>query len=281
MSKTVGRIRRYSPVVKSAVSYPLQSRSRTGLSLAMFAIVIFSVTVMATFVDVLDNLLDNHERIGGGYEVIGFVGANLNPIDDLGAAVAGNPDLGLRRARRRRSRRRHPPHRRQGGRAAGIRLLRRVRGHHRDRRRRRLLRDQPVRHRPRRARVHGGRRPGQRGGVARRAGESRPRHSQAPRSCRPGTPPGSRSPSDQFTLDGVEGLLVENDDMEPVRIVVRDLEGGGTLELTVIGVLDTLRFDRAAARGLLRFQRDPGPRGEGDAASSSTSKTESTTRQAR
>ena len=93
MSKTVGRIRRYSPVVKSAVSYPLQSRSRTGLSLAMFAIVIFSVTVMATFVDVLDNLLDNQERIGGGYEVIGFVGGNLNPIDDLSAAVAGNPDL--------------------------------------------------------------------------------------------------------------------------------------------------------------------------------------------
>ena len=47
-------------------------------------------------------------------------------------------------------------------------------------------------------------------------------------------------PSEQFTLDGVEGLLVENDDMAPVDIAVRDLESGNTLELKVIGVLDTL-----------------------------------------
>ena len=47
-------------------------------------------------------------------------------------------------------------------------------------------------------------------------------------------------PSEQFTLDGVEGLLVENDDMAPVDIAVRDLESGNTLELRVIGVLDTL-----------------------------------------
>ncbi len=93
MSKTVGRIRRYAPVVKSAVSYPLQSRYRTGMSLAMFAIVIFSVTVMATFVDVFDNLLNNQERLGGGYEVIGFVGADLNPVGDLRAAVEADPDL--------------------------------------------------------------------------------------------------------------------------------------------------------------------------------------------
>ena len=46
--------------------------------------------------------------------------------------------------------------------------------------------------------------------------------------------------SDQFTLDDVEGLLVENDDMDPVKVTVRDVEGGNTVELTVIGVLDTL-----------------------------------------
>ena len=91
-SNTVGRVRRYAPVVKSAVSYPLQSRYRTGLSIAMFAIVIFSVTVMATFVDVLDNLLNDQDRLGGGYEVIGFVRADLNPVGDLRAAVEANPD---------------------------------------------------------------------------------------------------------------------------------------------------------------------------------------------
>ena len=47
-------------------------------------------------------------------------------------------------------------------------------------------------------------------------------------------------PSDQFTLNAVEGLLVENDSMDPVHITVRDLESGSTLDLTIIGVLDTL-----------------------------------------
>ena len=47
-------------------------------------------------------------------------------------------------------------------------------------------------------------------------------------------------PSDQFTLDGVKDLYVELDVMDPVDITVRDFESGNTLELKVIGVLDTL-----------------------------------------
>ena len=38
-------------------------------------------------------------------------------------------------------------------------------------------------------------------------------------------------PSDQFTLNDVEGLLVENDYMDPVNITVRDLESGNTFWL--------------------------------------------------
>ena len=38
-------------------------------------------------------------------------------------------------------------------------------------------------------------------------------------------------PSDQFTLNDVEGLLVENDNMDPVNITVRDLESGNTFGL--------------------------------------------------
>lgn len=47
-------------------------------------------------------------------------------------------------------------------------------------------------------------------------------------------------PSDRFTLNDVEGLLVENDHIDPIDITVRDLESGNTLDITVIGVLDTL-----------------------------------------
>ena len=41
-------------------------------------------------------------------------------------------------------------------------------------------------------------------------------------------------------MNDVEDLLVENEHMDPVHITVRDQEGGNTLELKVIGVLDTL-----------------------------------------
>ncbi len=95
MTNTFGRIRRFSPVVKSAVSYPLRFGFRTGLSLAMFAIVIFSVTLMATLVDAFDNLFENQERLGGGYEVIGYARSDLNPVTDVVEAVEGNPDLDI------------------------------------------------------------------------------------------------------------------------------------------------------------------------------------------
>ena len=93
MTNTFGRVRRFSPVVKSAVSYPLRFGYRTGLSLTMFAIVIFSVTLMATLVDAFDNLFDDQDRLGGGYEVIGYARSGLNPVEDLSATVENNPDL--------------------------------------------------------------------------------------------------------------------------------------------------------------------------------------------
>ena len=93
VTATVGRIRRLTPVIKSAVSYPLRYGFRTGLSLAMFAVVIFSVTVMATLIEGFNRVFDDQERLGGGYEVIGFARSDLNPVTDLRAAVDENPEL--------------------------------------------------------------------------------------------------------------------------------------------------------------------------------------------
>ena len=71
-------------------------------------------------------------------------------------------------------------------------------------------------------------------------------------------------PSDQFTLNDVEGLFVENDNMDPVIITVRDLESGNTLELTAIGGAGHSRFRRAGTRGVLRVDRDYRPRRQSD-----------------
>lgn len=93
LTRTLGRIRRIAPIVKSAVAYPLRYGFRTGLSLAMFAVVIFSIVVMATLISGFERLFDDQERLGGGYDVIAFTQADLNPIEDLEAEIAANPDL--------------------------------------------------------------------------------------------------------------------------------------------------------------------------------------------
>ena len=41
-----------------------------------------------------------------------------------------------------------------------------------------------------------------------------------------------------FTLEGVEGLYVENDVMEPVQVTIQHLKSNTTFELTIVGVLD-------------------------------------------
>ena len=41
-----------------------------------------------------------------------------------------------------------------------------------------------------------------------------------------------------FTLEGVEGLYIENDVMEPVQVTVQHLKSNTNFELTIIGVLD-------------------------------------------
>ena len=93
LTATLGRIRPLTPIVKSAVSYPLRFGFRTGLSLAMFAVVIFSVTVMATLIEGFNQLFSDQERLGGGYAVIGFARSDLNPVVDLSATVEEDPDL--------------------------------------------------------------------------------------------------------------------------------------------------------------------------------------------
>ena len=93
VTQTVGRFRRFTPVIKSAVSYPLRFGFRTGLSIAMFAVVIFSVVVMASLNEAFAGLFDDQNRLGGGYEVMAFSSGDLNPIGNTAEAVEADSDL--------------------------------------------------------------------------------------------------------------------------------------------------------------------------------------------
>ena len=237
MTGTFGRIRRLSPVIKSAVSYPMRYGYRTGMSLAMFAIVIFSVTSMATLVEVMDNLYSDQDRLAGGYEVTGFAASDLNPVDDLSEAVdasaardvvelvGGAPSVGTVRS------------------ASGAEALLAcnvdgetehtfvtgldddfiasngfaialataeytVDGEVDSAAVWRALRDNP--------------------GTTVVSALMVPARNQV----------SFKLVEEQFTLHEVEGLVLENEVMDPIQVVVQDEDSGEVLELTVIGVLD-------------------------------------------
>ena len=90
---SLGLYRRFTPVVKSAVAYPMKYGFRTGLSVAMFAIVVFSVVTMSILIEGFNQFFDDQERLGGGYDVFGYAIGDLNPLSDLAGEVIGNPAL--------------------------------------------------------------------------------------------------------------------------------------------------------------------------------------------
>ncbi|MCC6382731.1 MAG: FtsX-like permease family protein [Dehalococcoidia bacterium] len=79
------RVPRFAPAFKMGVAYPLANRFRTGMTIAMFAIVVFSVTVMSIVnASFLDMFTSDEGR--GGWDVIAATNQN-NPIPDFTAAL--------------------------------------------------------------------------------------------------------------------------------------------------------------------------------------------------
>ena len=245
VSRTVGRIKGFAPIIKSSIAYPLRFGFRTGVSVAMFAVVIYSVTVMSVVIEGFNELLGDEDRLGGGYQVMAFSLNETNPVTDLTAAIEANPDLDF-------------VSRVDGKPSVGI--LRNIWEAE--------------------ARLTDGAEDGYADTILTGVdddfadsnlyqimlsspeyledGEVDTRKLWRDVKEKPGlavvnsflVP--SRSDfqfdvdADRFTLAGVDGLFQENDYIDPVQIEVRDLKSNTTVELTVVGV-----FDDFASQGLL------------------------------
>jgi len=71
--------------IKMAVSYPLKKRFRTGVTIFMFALIIFTITGMSMITNIMNLNIDSFERtLGGGYDLIGV---SQTGIPDLREAV--------------------------------------------------------------------------------------------------------------------------------------------------------------------------------------------------
>src|SRR5918995_6968946 len=81
-----GRIKGLPPVLKTAVKYPTQSLFRTGMTLAMFMLVVFTLTAMNFIQAAMGAAFGDTQELSGGFEIQGNAGYAA-PIPDMEAAL--------------------------------------------------------------------------------------------------------------------------------------------------------------------------------------------------
>ncbi|MGB2580914.1 MAG: FtsX-like permease family protein [Thermoplasmata archaeon] len=85
--KIFGRGGSRLPILKSAISYPLNKKFRTGLSLFMFSLIMFTVVVIAMMASFQRESVDTlTEQFSGGYDVIGMTFRDL-PDDEMSSGL--------------------------------------------------------------------------------------------------------------------------------------------------------------------------------------------------
>ena len=83
-----GWMRGMPPVLRTAVKYPTQSLFRTGMTLAMFMLVVFTFTAMNFVQAAMSVAFGDTEELSGGYEVRADAGY-ADPIPDMKTAIEG------------------------------------------------------------------------------------------------------------------------------------------------------------------------------------------------
>ncbi|MDH5334206.1 MAG: FtsX-like permease family protein, partial [Thermoleophilia bacterium] len=90
--RVAGRVRSLAPVLRMAMAYPLNARFRTGASLAMFTLVVFTLVTGTTSTESFTKAFDNVEEFGGGYNVRGGTSGSA-PVDDMQRALRSAPGI--------------------------------------------------------------------------------------------------------------------------------------------------------------------------------------------
>ncbi|HEX7263712.1 MAG TPA: FtsX-like permease family protein [Candidatus Dormibacteraeota bacterium] len=93
-----GRIGGLAAVTRTSMSYPMSTKFRTGMAVAMFAIVTFIIVYMSVFKDVLVQNFAQVDQVSGGWQIVaGTPDSNFNQTDntrfpaDVASAVQADP----------------------------------------------------------------------------------------------------------------------------------------------------------------------------------------------
>ena len=89
VTKPLGWLR---PVLVTAVAYPMAAKFRTGLTLAMFALVIFTLIVMSILTEAFSAAVGDAERVAGDWDIQASVNSNT-PIENIRLAIDEKPGL--------------------------------------------------------------------------------------------------------------------------------------------------------------------------------------------
>jgi putative ABC transport system permease protein len=92
LASTLGRTKRVAPVLKMAMAYPLRNVFRTGVMLAMFTLVVFTLVVGATTTGSFVQSANDLRAFGGGFDVRATT-SPAAPISDMRAALSHAPGV--------------------------------------------------------------------------------------------------------------------------------------------------------------------------------------------
>jgi putative ABC transport system permease protein len=81
-----GNVRGLASVLRTAVAYSMNNRFRTGMTLAMFSLVIFTLVVMAFIINAVAVAIGDVDKLSGNFQVDARV-SYTNPVRDMTAAL--------------------------------------------------------------------------------------------------------------------------------------------------------------------------------------------------
>ncbi len=88
----LGRIRALAPVLRTAVAYPLRDRFRTGTTVAMFTLVVFTLVCGSVTTMTFTQAFNDVGSFGGGFDVRAEI-APAAPVGNLRHALSTTPGL--------------------------------------------------------------------------------------------------------------------------------------------------------------------------------------------
>ena len=95
VSRVLGGIGALTPVLKTAIAYPLTSRFRTGVAMVMFAMIITTVVLMAVVIQATQSVITPDAKSSAGFEIKTSFGllSFFDRVTDLEAELARMKDF--------------------------------------------------------------------------------------------------------------------------------------------------------------------------------------------